>query len=74
MNGVSALVTVTLRFFIRMPQCDALRDLQTEACNFTKVNAPPWVFFTFFKLYKCYQIAQRTTNFSEPQDSYQNGF
>ena len=22
-------------------------------------NTPPWVFFTFFKLYKCYQIAQR---------------
>ena len=27
-----------------------------------QVNTPPWVFFTFFKLYKCYQIAQRTTN------------
>ena len=32
-----------------------------EACNFTKINSPPWVFFTFFKLYKCYQIAQRIT-------------
>ena len=21
------------------------------ACNFTKSNTPPWVFFTFFKLY-----------------------
>ena len=21
----------------------------------TKINTPPWVFFTFFKLYKCYQ-------------------
>ena len=31
------------------------------ACNFTKSNTPPWVFFTFFKLYKWYQIAQRTT-------------
>ena len=27
----------------------------------TKINTPPWVFFTFFKLHKCYQIAQRTT-------------
>ena len=27
----------------------------------TKINTPPWVFFTFFKLYKWYQIAQRTT-------------
>ena len=24
----------------------------------TKINTPPWVFFTFFKLYKWYQIAQ----------------
>ena len=23
-----------------------------------KINTPPWVFFTFFKLYKWYQIAQ----------------
>ena len=28
------------------------------ACNFTKSNTPPWVFLTFFKLYKWYQIAQ----------------
>ena len=35
--------------------------LQVEACNFTKINIPPWVFFTFFKLYKWYQIAQRIT-------------
>ena len=27
---------------------------------FTKSNIPRWVFFTFFKLYKCYQIAQRS--------------
>ena len=27
----------------------------------SKSNTPPWVFFTFFKLYKWYQIAQRTT-------------
>ena len=33
-----------------------------EACNFTKSNSPPWVFFTFFfKLYKWYQIAQSIT-------------
>ena len=23
-----------------------------EACNFTKTKTPPWVFFTFFELYK----------------------
>ena len=37
------------------------RGCQAKACNFTKINTPPWVFFTFFKLYKWYQIAQRTT-------------
>ena len=31
------------------------------ACIFTKINTPQWVLFTFFKLYKCYQIAQRIT-------------
>ena len=34
-----------------------LIKLQALACNFTKINTPPWVFFTFLKLYKCSQIA-----------------
>ena len=35
------------------------------ACNFAKSNTPPWVFFTFFKLYKMYQIPQNIyANFS----------
>ena len=38
-----------------------LVKLQAEAFNFTKINTPPWVFFTFFKLYEWYQIAQSTT-------------
>ena len=38
-----------------------LVNLQAEACNFTKSNTPPWLFFMFFKLYKRYQIAQRIT-------------
>ena len=38
-----------------------LLKLQAEACNFTKGNTPPWVLFTFFKLYKWYQIRQNTT-------------
>ena len=48
--------------------CDALRDLVTFvqfkkflACNFAKSNTSPWVFFTFFKLYNWYQIAQNIT-------------
>ena len=32
--------------------------LQALACNFTKSNTPPSVCFTFFKLYKWYQITQ----------------
>ena len=39
-----------------------LVKLQVEACNFTKSNAPPWVFFMFFKLHKWYQITQRITS------------
>ena len=35
-----------------------LAKLQVQACNFTKSNTPPWVFFMFFKLYKWHQIAQ----------------
>ena len=31
------------------------------SCNFTKISTPLWEFFTFFKLYKWYQIAQRDT-------------
>ena len=38
-----------------------LVKLQGSACKFTKSNTPPWVFFTFFKLYKWYQIVQRIT-------------
>ena len=33
-----------------------LVKLQTLACNFTKSNTPPWVFFTFFNLHKWYRI------------------
>ena len=36
-----------------------LLKLQAETCKFTKSKTPPWVLFTFFKLHKWYQIAQR---------------
>ena len=35
--------------------------LSALTCNFTKSNTPPWVFFTFFKLYRWYQIVQSVT-------------
>ena len=42
-------------------RCVARFRTRLQVCNFTKINTPPWVFFTFYKLYKWYQIAQRTT-------------
>ena len=51
-----------------------LVKLQDAACNFTKSNTPPCMFFAFFKLYKWHQIAQRTTNtaFTQKTDYYWN--
>ena len=34
-------------------------NFSKAACNFIKINTPPWVFFTVFKFYKWYQIGQR---------------
>ena len=58
---------------------DALRDLVpfvqfkkhekhpcrsgTSACNIPKSITSPWVFFTFFNLYKWYKIAQSIAHF-----------
>ena len=56
-----------------MITCDALHDFAPfvqlkerekhpwRTVTFSKSKIPPWVFFTFFKLYKWYQIAQRIT-------------
>ena len=38
--------------------------------SFTKISTARWVFFTFFKLCKCYQIAQRTTYSSASQKQF----
>ena len=38
-----------------------LVKLQVLTYNFTKSNTPPWVFFTFFKSYKCHEMAQSIT-------------
>ena len=35
-----------------------LVKFKAKACKFTESNTPPSVFFTFFKLYKWYQMAQ----------------
>ena len=39
-----------------------LRNMYRKSCPFQVFYTPPWVFFTFFKLYKCYEIAQLITN------------
>ena len=39
-----------------------LVKLQVKACNFTKSNTPPWVFFKFLKLHKWLQIAQNVSH------------
>ena len=39
-----------------------LVNLQIKAFNVTKSNTHPWVFSTFFKLYKWYQVAQSIKN------------
>ena len=50
--------------YIHVMRCEVWYHLYhlASACNFTEINTPPWVFFTFLKLYKCYQIAQRITH------------
>ena len=35
-----------------------LVKLQAEACDFTKSNTAPWMFFLFFKLNRWYQVTQ----------------
>ena len=38
-----------------------VKNIYGGVLPFSKSNTPPRVFFTFLKLYKCYQIAQRIT-------------
>ena len=38
-----------------------LAKLQAQVCKFAESNTPPWVFFTFFKLYKWSKISQSIT-------------
>ena len=40
-----------------------LLKLQAKTCNFAKSNTPSWVFFTFFKLCKWYEITQNISIF-----------
>ena len=51
-----------LRKFVPFYNLENVKNtFQDEVCSFTKCNTPPWVFFTFFKLYKWYQVSQSIT-------------
>ena len=52
----------TYNNLVRKRKMNHLTKLVALACKFTKNNTPPWVFFTFLKLYKRYQVAQSKTN------------
>ena len=51
--------------FVQFKKCEKhpWRSVTFEACNFIKSNTPPWVFFTFSKLYKLHQIKQSVAYF-----------
>ena len=38
-----------------------LVKLQAKACNFTKINTPPWVFFMFFTFFKACSFTKINT-------------
>ena len=49
-------ITTLLKVTLRLKAC--IVKFKLKDCNFNKSNTPPWLFFTFLKLYKSYQIAQ----------------
>ena len=59
---VAVVWTLSVDFFSRHTRfCTICTIQKAKACNFTNINTPPWVFFTFFKLCKWYQIVQSIT-------------
>ena len=57
-----SLLEVDLRWFYYSLSHYIKQEIQ-QYVTLCAINPPPWVFLTFFKLCKCYQIAQRTTYF-----------
>ena len=43
--------------------------IQASAFNFTKINTPPWVFFTFLKIFKRYRIMQ-SVSYTESKSAH----
>ena len=56
------LLKLTLKLTFLGNMC-TLRDFVSFVQFITKINTPPRLFLTFFKLYKWYQTAQRITYF-----------
>ena len=59
MSGFLTLFEKVFDFFL-----EKKKKKNAGPCNFTKSNTPPWVFFTFFKLHKWYQILQSSKLFA----------
>ena len=62
----------TMRFFIwyHLYNLKNIKNTMEECYNqysCIKSNTPPWMFFTFFEFYKCYQITQRILNSSSKE-------
>ena len=55
---VAGLLESLFHKFAGLRACNFIKKRLQKACNSNKSNNPQWVFFTFFKLYKWYQIAQ----------------
>ena len=41
-----------------MEECYFYKSYRLKACKFNKSSTPTWMFFTFIKLYKWYQMAK----------------
>ena len=55
---VAGLLESLFHKFAGLRACNFIKKRLQKACNSNKSNNPQLVFFTFFKLYKWYQIAQ----------------
>ena len=60
-QGKSSIISQTVSRSVSNCFKECYFQLQAKACTITKSNSPQWVFFTSFKLCKCYQIAQNVS-------------
>ena len=60
--GADDIIVMRCTIWYHLNNLKNVKSLQAKACKFTKSNTLPWVFFTFSKLYKWYQIVQNISN------------